>query len=170
MTFVLRTGNNRDWPAVGDLHHRSRADAYRGILSDEARAYGSGAAMGEYWSERGKWEAETHRLTVAERDGRIIGFSYLGPSEEDGVGELCAIHVDPAEIGTGVGRELMRDALVHLAGLGDRAVLWVLDGNDRARRFYAKAGWSPDGVTRDEVMGGDPTHQLRYSRSVARGA
>jgi hypothetical protein len=24
----------------------------------------------------------------------------------------------------------------------------VLDSNDRARRFYAKAGWAEDGITR----------------------
>jgi GNAT superfamily N-acetyltransferase len=170
VTFVLRTGNDRDWPAVGDLHHRSRADAYRGFLSARALAYGSGSAMGEYWAERGKWEADTHRLTVAERDGRIIGFTYLGPSEQDGVGELCAIHVDPAELGTGVGRELMRDALTKLAALGDRAVLWVLDGNDRARRFYEKGGWSPTGVVRDDAIGGEPTRQVRYSRVVGGSA
>jgi hypothetical protein len=54
----------------------------------------------------------------------------------------------------------MLDALDQL---GDHAVLWVLEGNAQARRFYEGGGWRADGVTRDEEMGGEPTHQLRYS-------
>ncbi len=30
------------------------------------------------------------------------------------------------------------------------AVLWVLDGNDRAAAFYEREGWKPDGATRQE--------------------
>lgn len=161
----LRPGTDDDWPAVGDLHYRSRADAYRGFLTAEALATGSGAALGEYWTERAKWEE--HRLTVAERDGRIIGFTYITPSSEPGVNELCAIHVDPAEIGTGVGRELMRDALTVL---GDRAVLWVIDQNVRARRFYERAGWAPDGGRRDDTIGGQTVHHVRYARVVGGSA
>jgi GNAT superfamily N-acetyltransferase len=77
------------------------------------------------------------------------------------VRELYAIHVDPAYLGTGVGRALMADALPRL---GDRAVLWVLEQNARARRFYERGGWEFDGTTREEPMGGVPTRQLRYAR------
>jgi GNAT superfamily N-acetyltransferase len=119
--------------------------------------------MGEWWSERWKWEGDTHRLTVADDDGEIVGFSYVGPSPDEGVRELYGLHVAPQQVGTGVGRLLMVNALAHL---GPRAVLWVLDGNDRARRFYERGGWVADGMTRDETMGGEPTRQLRYSRSV----
>ena len=54
----------------------------------------------------------------------------------------------------------MLDALEHL---GDSAVLWVLEPNERARRFYERGGWAFDGTTRDELIGGVPTHQLRYA-------
>ena len=102
----------------------------------------------------------------------MVGFTYLGPSEEPGVPELYAIHVDPAYVGTGVGRLLMIDALEHL---GERArVLWVLEGNARARRFYERGGWALDGTTRDVPMGGETAHQLRYAlhryaRTLRRG-
>lgn len=68
-------------------------------------------------------------------------------------------------VGTGVGRALPDDVLPHL---GPRAVLWMLEGNERARRFYEKAGRSADGVTRDAPMGGELTHQPRYARTAAR--
>ncbi|MFI6801173.1 hypothetical protein [Streptosporangium canum] len=64
-----------------------------------------------------------------------------------------------------MGRALPDDVLPHL---GPRAVLWVLEGNERARRFYEKAGRSADGVTRDAPMGGELTHQPRYARTAAR--
>jgi GNAT superfamily N-acetyltransferase len=161
MTVHLRTGNDRDCAEVGELHHRSRAAAYAHFLSPAALNFGSPAALGEWWSERWKWEQETHRLTVAVDSDQIVGFTYLGPSDAPGVMELNAIHVEPSRVGTGVGKLLMTDALPHL---GDRAVLWVLEENDRARRFYERGGWAFDGTTRTERMGGELTRQLRYSR------
>jgi GNAT superfamily N-acetyltransferase len=98
-------------------------------------------------------------MTVAVDGDRIVGFSYLGPDPETGGMILNAIHVDPSYVGGGVGKRLMVDALAHL---GDRAVLWVLAGNDRARRFYEKGGWRFDGTTRTELWGGVPIEQLRY--------
>jgi GNAT superfamily N-acetyltransferase len=161
MSVVLRTGNDVDLAAVGALHYRSRTSSYAGLLPPEALTFGSERALGEWWTERFRWERDTHRLTVAALDGTIVGFTYLGPSERDGITELYAIHVEPAHVGTGVGRDLMRDAIRHL---GAHAVLWVLDGNERARRFYAKGGWFADGATREAPMGGWTTHQLRYAR------
>jgi GNAT superfamily N-acetyltransferase len=162
VTVVLRS-HDVDLFAVGALHYRSRAAAYAHFLPAEALTYGSPEALGEWWAERWKWERDTNRLTAAMDGDRLVGFTYLGPSESPGVMELHAIHVEPDLIGAGVGRQLMVDALAHL---GDRAVLWVLEGNERARRFYERGGWSFDGTTRDERMGGELTHQLRYSRRI----
>jgi len=163
MTANLRPGADADLRAVGALHYRSRAAAYADILSPAALTFGSPAVMGEWWAERWKWEQATHRLAVAVDDGEIVGFSYVGPSFDEGVRELYAIHVDPEVVGAGVGKLLMVDALSHL---GEHAVLWVLEGNARARRFYERGGWFADGTSRDEAMGGEMTHQLRYSRKA----
>jgi ribosomal protein S18 acetylase RimI-like enzyme len=163
----LRTGVDADFPAVGALHYRSRVAAYAHILSPEALTGRSAEAFSEWWAERWRWEKEICRLTVAEEDGEIVGFTYIGPSETPGVTELMGIHVDADQIGTGVGRALMADALVRLKEIGgERAVLWVLEENDRARRFYEKGGWVPTGETRVEEINGEPVAQLRYSRSL----
>jgi GNAT superfamily N-acetyltransferase len=163
VTVQLRTATDTDFAAVGDLHYRSRGAAYAGLVSPTALTFGDAGALGEWWAERWRWEKDTHRLTVAVEDDTVIGFSYVGPSPAAGVSELYAIHVDPDRIGTGVGRMLMTDALKHV---GSRAVLWVLEGNDRARRFYEKGGWVADGETRQAPMGGEMTHQVRYARSL----
>ncbi|MEV4705716.1 GNAT family N-acetyltransferase [Actinoplanes sp. NPDC049316] len=167
MTLLLRPAGEHDLAGVGDLHYRSRASAYAGIVSPAALTFGSPAAMGEWWTERWTWERETHRLTVALEDDRLAGFTYLGPSEDDGIAELSAIHADPAYVGRGVGRAMMIDALAALTRYGDRAVLWVLEENARARRFYERGGWVADGESRVEPIGDEPVHQVRYAISLS---
>src|SRR6185436_14145339 len=100
MTVRLRPATERDLHAVGALHFHSRLTAYADILSPAALAYGSPEALGEWWAERWKWERETHRMTVAVDGRTLAGFTYLGPSEQDGVGMLSAIHAVPAYVGT----------------------------------------------------------------------
>ncbi|MGX6602669.1 N-acetyltransferase family protein [Micromonosporaceae bacterium Da 78-11] len=169
MTVLLRSAEGPDLFAVGAVHQRSRAAAYAGILSPETLAMRSAEAFGEWWSERWRWERDTHRMTVADRDGEVVGFTYVGPSETPDAVELYGIHVVPGLVGTGVGRDLMINALVQLAELddGDHAVLWVLEHNAVARRFYERGGWTVDGATRVEPVNGEPVPQLRYRHRLA---
>jgi putative acetyltransferase len=62
---------------------------------------------------------------------------------------LEAIYVRPAAWGSGLAGELHDAAVEELRARGvDRARLWVLERNDRARRFYERRGWQPDGTSR----------------------
>jgi GNAT superfamily N-acetyltransferase len=167
VTVVIRAGAEDDLAAVGELHFRSRLAAYSGFVPVGALTAMPSGAMVEYWVERWRYERDDHQLTVAEADGTVVGFTYLGPDEEPGTGILNAIHVDPDLVGSGVGRVLMRDALAKLAAGGwRRAVLWVLTSNARARRFYERGGWAPDGVERDDHIGAAVVHQMRYERPL----
>jgi ribosomal protein S18 acetylase RimI-like enzyme len=81
-------------------------------------------------------------------------------------GELYALYVAPAWWSAGVGRALMGSAL---AALGEarylRVVLWVLADNVRARRFYERAGFVPDGATNVLAsLGG--VLEVRYVRDI----
>ncbi|WP_410809761.1 GNAT family N-acetyltransferase [Micromonospora sp. 067-2] len=169
MTATLRPATEGDLMGVGALHQRSRVAAYSPFLPAEALADPTPEAMGGYWTERWHWESDTHRLTVAERDGSVVGFSYLGPDDEDDLttGLLNAIHLDPAEQGRGVGRALMVDALDAMRTRGwRRAVLWVLRDNAHARAFYERGGWTPTGIEREEHIGTALVRQLRLTRPV----
>jgi ribosomal protein S18 acetylase RimI-like enzyme len=164
MTVLLRPATDADPPRVGVLHHRSRAAAYAALIDPATFAERGPGMLAEWWTERWRWERDTHRLTVAEQDGELLGFTYLGPSETPRAAELYAIHVDPAWVGTGIGRRLMVKAVADLPRYGpERAVLWVLEGNKVARRFYESGGWRPDGVTRVAPVNEQPMPQLRYS-------
>ncbi|MEV4618888.1 GNAT family N-acetyltransferase [Asanoa sp. NPDC049573] len=168
MTLSLRPAHADDIEAIGRLHYDSRIAAYREFVPMAGLRALSPELLTAWWRERFGYEADTHRLTVAVDDDTPVGFSYVGPEEEftPETGQLYAIHLDPAAQGRGIGRALMRDALAAMREAGWRqAVLWVLEGNAHARRFYERGGWLPDGREREELMGAAPTRQLRYSRS-----
>lgn len=55
----------------------------------------------------------------------------------------------------------------RLRALGfERAVLWILVGNDPAERFYRSLGWLPDGARRHEDVWGVEADVVRYRRSL----
>ncbi|MFG1650569.1 GNAT family N-acetyltransferase [Micromonospora sp. NPDC049275] len=169
MTVTLRPATGDDLMAVGAMHQRSRVAAYSAFLPPEALDDPTPEAMGRYWAERWQWERDTHRLTVAERAGALVGFSYVGPDDEDdpATGLLNAIHLEPAEQGRGTGRLLMVDALDAMRARGwRRAVLWVLRNNFHARAFYERGGWTSTGVEREEHIGTALTPQVRYTRPL----
>ncbi|MFJ8577036.1 GNAT family N-acetyltransferase [Micromonospora sp. NPDC093277] len=169
MTVTLRPATTADLMAIGALHQRSRVTAYSSFLPAAALARPTPEELGRYWVERLTWEGADHRMTVAERDGRLAGFSYLGPDDADDpeTGLLNAIHLEPTERGRGSGRTLMVDALAAMRARGwSRAVLWVLEENASARRFYERGGWAPTGERRDEHIGSALVPQLRYARPI----
>jgi hypothetical protein len=52
-------------------------------------------------------------------------------------------------------------ASLYEAGFAE-ATLWVLDKNVRARRFYERGGWRPDGTSKDDAREGFTLHEVRY--------
>jgi ribosomal protein S18 acetylase RimI-like enzyme len=167
--MVIRPAEVADAEGMGRVHVRAWQAAYRGEmpdayldgLSEEDRAAG--------WARTLSRPRERTSTLVAEDDGRIAGFAAAGAAEDDeGVGELYVINVDPEHWGRGAGRALLEEATRQLAALGlTRAVLWVLPANRRARRFYEAAGWTADGVERTAEVLGVTVPETRYSRTLA---
>ena len=90
--------------------------------------------------------------------GRCRDADRTGP----GQGEVYAIYVLPEWWGRGAGRLLMAHVVRALAEAGqDDITLWVLEGNQRARRFYEAAGFRLDGARQELDLGG-PVTELRY--------
>ena len=105
---------------------------------------------------------------VAEANGEIVGFASVGPAvDTDADGELYAIYVLPAHWGTGFGRALIQAGEDRLRELGhQQAVLWVLEDNPRARRFYEHAGWTTDGTRRPIEVFGVSVPEIRYAKTL----
>jgi ribosomal protein S18 acetylase RimI-like enzyme len=96
----------------------------------------------------------------------VVGFVTFGPSRDRdtvGMGEIYALYVDPGRYEGGVGRMLMAHARRRLKEQGfEAAVLWVLQGNERAASFYEREGWVADGAVREEQPYGIVSHVRRF--------
>jgi GNAT superfamily N-acetyltransferase len=80
---------------------------------------------------------------------------------------LEAMYVRPAAWGTGVASALHAAAVAELRERRvERARLWTLEDNGRARRFYERHGWALDGTTRVVEFPPHPT-DVGYSLALA---
>ena len=88
-------------------------------------------------------------MLVAADDNAIVGFTMFGAARDDdvpdGTSEVYSIYVHPDALvdGCRAGADVA-NARRHWTA--DLVVLWVLEDNDRARRFYEFAGFVADGA------------------------
>lgn len=87
-----------------------------------------------------RWRAAAETVLLDEQE---LGFAAVAPPWLD------ALYVRPEAWGSGVAARLHDRAVEALRAAGvETARLWVLEENLRARRFYERRGWRPDGTTR----------------------
>lgn len=162
-----------DIPAVAEIRVRGWQAAYAGIVPGsyldamdpaqdadrrrQALAAGSGGRV--------------RNLVAEDADGTVTGWAAFGPYRglPDGTrdGELYALYVRPERIGTGLGSALTAAVLADSARLGRaRLLLWVLEANARARRFYTAAGFAPDGAHTSDTYDGVEVREMRYVREL----
>ena len=158
---MIRPGTADDAEGVARVHVETWQAAYAHALSSERL---QALSVEEAIQRHRSWPP----TLVAERDAEILGFVAVGASRDPGTdGELFAIYVHPEHWGTGVGRELIEAGEAELRRLGHQdAILWVLDDNPRARRFYELAGWSLDGAARDIHIFGFDVSEVRYAKGL----
>jgi GNAT superfamily N-acetyltransferase len=173
MGVELREARRGDEPAVADIHVRAWQEAYRGLMPDEyLDALDPRDRAATYTFETGDPTAPTTVLAVGEEDGEevLLGFTTFRPSRDADApdfGEVVALYVDPDRHRGGIGRLLMAEARRRLREAGfTEALLWVLDGNDRATAFYEGEGWTPDGATRVEHPYEIVSNVSRFRRSL----
>lgn len=172
--LAVRPATVEDAAGIARVHTESWQHAYRGLMSQAFLDALSIDARTRFW-EHGVANPLPRAVTlVAVLDNRIVGFCSCGPSLDasmtDTTGEVAAIYVDPAMSRRGIGRMLMDAAVSHLAGQGFRnAVLWVLRDNAIGRGFYDRYGWTPDGATKIESIGGTEVTEARYRLDLGGG-
>jgi GNAT superfamily N-acetyltransferase len=159
------TGDARSIAEIGVLGWQA---AYRGLLPDDFLAGLSVDARAVAWTM--VLEADDDEASpawVAERDGQVVGYLSTGPPRDEDVplpaAEVYAIYVLPAVWHSGLGRALLAAAVAEWrARDAGRLVLWVLEGNTRARAFYEALGWAGDGARQQIYLGGFPATEIRY--------
>jgi GNAT superfamily N-acetyltransferase len=167
MPLRIREAEPKDAEAIAGIHVRAWQAAYRGQLADD---YLEGLTV-EDRLEMHRRALESpppeYRMWLAEEDGRAVGFAVTGRSEDadatERTAEVYAIYLEPARIGTGAGLELFEHAVGDLRRRGfHAATLWVLETNERARRFYDLAGWKHDGTVTSERIDCEMRPTVRY--------
>ncbi|GIG39681.1 GNAT family N-acetyltransferase [Cellulomonas phragmiteti] len=165
---TIRPATTDDAAAIAGVHVRSWQEAYAGIVPDEhLRALDVDERAGRWAEHLAQGPTDHVRTFVAESAGRLLGFASYGPSRDEdarrGEREIYSIYLDPGTWGHGVARDLIRTVLAE-AGEHTPMSLWVLSDNTRARHFYRRHGFSPDGVERLETLGGADLLEVRYRR------
>ena len=150
----IRRARLEDATAIAGVHVRTWQSAYEHVFGAE-RLGGIDTAGREGTARRFATDAGYDAFVAAD-DGRIIGFVACGSAEEEAEPrrELFAIYVLPEAWGSTAASGLMHAALDAMRGRGAaEAILWVLDDNPRARRFYEREGWHVDGSAESEYLG-----------------
>ena len=156
----VRAATGADADAVARVQQETWRVAYAHVFP--AEGLGEDFIDVERWRRRLIDPPPGWSTFVAERDGRLVGFSSVGPSrDEGGIGELYAIYVDPEQWSTGTGRSLIERAEEQLRAEYGEVTLWVLEDNPRARTFYERAGWSLDGGRKAEARWGVRAPEVR---------
>jgi GNAT superfamily N-acetyltransferase len=147
----------------------------------DVSAFSCGVESLDVWLKRYAWISQQSDLTttyVAHRNHRVVGYHSLAagsvnkqeatervakglPNYPIGVVLLARLAVDRREHGRGLGRALLKDALLRAVSaaeiVGVRAVL-VHALNDEARRFYARFDFEPSLV--------DPLHLMLLMKDI----
>jgi GNAT superfamily N-acetyltransferase len=169
----IRRAQIEDAAQIVAVHVRSWQAGYRGQIPQDyldrldtmMTVEGRTRLLGAVDWERGG-------VLVAEDTSGIVGFAHVCPTRDEGespdeVGEVAAIYLTDAVWDKGYGRRLMTASLGLLTNVGyQQATLWVLDTNARARRFYEKAGFQPDGAVQIDDRGTFQLRELRYRRPL----
>ena len=166
--MLLRPAEPADAMAVARVHVRAWQAAYRKLLPDDYLDTLKPEDRAARYTFGGTDPRQPMTKVAVDDAGIVRGFATTCAARDEdvpGYGELAAIHVDPDYWGGGVGQALLAAARAHLLDSGfTHAILWMLVGNVRAERFYAKDGWSPDGSRRSDTVWGVQVNDQRYRR------
>jgi GNAT superfamily N-acetyltransferase len=168
----IRALTPADAQATGRMHLAAWHEAYDALLpaafwdrfTEEARVAAIRRAATEPWPGQVN--------VVAEREGRIVGVAISGPTRTHlphgfppaTAHEVFSLYVLASEYGSGTAARLLEAVLPS----GEAGELWVFEANRRARAFYAKHAFVPDGAR--FVFGADLGEQseIRMVRAALR--
>jgi ribosomal protein S18 acetylase RimI-like enzyme len=151
----IRPATVADVDALVEVHRQARDTYYRGVVPDEELDDpGERAELRAAYA--GAMSRPGRTLLCAEQERAVVGFAALGPpfepvldADPQTVGQLFGLYVRPSHWERRIGGRL-HEASTRVwreAGIVT-ARLEVWEGNERARAFYARRGWQPDGHRR----------------------
>lgn len=141
LTIDIRKAEPRDADAIAGVHHDAWRGAYSGIIPHRALTAMIGRRGSSWWANAIRRAAS---ILVVEIGGEVVGYTTLGRNrarELPQEGEIYELYLRPEYQGIGLGSRLFSAARDRLAAHGlSGVVVWALEENDGALRFYEGAG------------------------------
>lgn len=147
---MIREATVNDARRIAEIEVESSRYAYKNIVADE-HLYQNLSVEGRIPVYE-RWLSEKRfTLYVYEEPetGKILGMMGIGMCEDEdktNAFELHFIYVDPDYVRMGIGSEML--AFYEEAGMAQGCtdfVIWVLEENEKGRKFYEKHGYRLDG-------------------------
>lgn len=163
---MIREATSSDIPNLAKVHVASWQAAYRDILPAEGLSALSVERHEVIW-QRNFLDTEWSCLLM-EHQSRLVGFVAFGASHDDDAdasqtGEIHALYLLPEMWGAGHGRALCERALHNLKARGlTEVMVWVLQDNKRATRFYKRMGFHCDNTTKTMQLCSAELCAVRY--------
>lgn len=141
------------------VHWQAWKEAYAGLVDQD---FLNGRTPEMSWQRAKQAFDNGFSTLVALTGGRVIGFADYGPYRGDDLtdtDEIYAIYILKEYYGKGVGYALMSKAVEQLKDC-QQVAAWVLEGNERAIRFYTRYGFRFDG-RKQELQLGTTVNEMR---------
>jgi len=165
-SIQIRAAQPADAGSIARVHNASRRTTYASIMPADYLANLSDEDWEARWDEYlspGRFESVT--LVAETEDGEIIGFVSGGPERLDDPeyrGEIYAVYLLQDHQRRGVGKRLFTAMVQQLRRDGFVSMMvWVLEDNAPARRFYESMGGEQVG-RRTITFGGADLTEMSY--------
>ena len=189
--LTIKTATYQDASSIAHIQIAGWRASYQNIVPEPHLKTLSASAKTAFWQSILIDPVQAEEVLVAQRrhdensssdqsGPQILGFATFGSADDPSAlesdaeatvkearkGELRAIYVDPQHFSEGVGRCLWLAAREKMVERGhSTVVVWVYAGNDRAMRFYRKAGFTESQTGQTEV-GGATVVTIQLSKTL----
>jgi GNAT superfamily N-acetyltransferase len=164
MRFAIREARLGDAEGIARAHTASWRTSYRGILPEAVLAQIDVDQRAASWrrvlTDRSLFALVAYDTTHHD----IVGLCDCGPSRSDGryTGEIYRFYLEHHARRHGLGREMFERVTDWLRAQDRRSlIIWVLDNNHHARRFYEAMGGQA-GRRVASMVSGFPVVELAY--------
>lgn len=167
---TVRPATPSDAAEIARIQADTWAAAYAEFVPEQAVAQLRGREAQAAWAEAVA-SGQGHVL-LADEGAFTVGFcaaTVLPAREDDPLrwGEIGALLVEPRWGRRGHGGRLLGAVAEALRGNGALyGLAWVPEPDEASRRFYARAGWEPDGAVRALDTGTGQLREIRITGSL----
>jgi len=170
---AVRAATNTDVEEIVRIQADTWAAAYSSLVPAAAIEQLRGSEARRAWAAA--VAADEGHLLLATEGGWTVGFvaaavagepseSALGPGAW---GEIGALLVEPRWGRRGHGGRLLATVAHALQQAGAiYGLAWIPEADEASRRFYARAGWEPDGTVRAFDTGDGTLREVRVTGSL----